>query len=810
MKEIITERIIKLNSDIITNKQCDTLVLPDSIQIIDDYALCDCRQLKKIIFVDEEGKEVNHKIQEIGSYAFAHTKIKQFIYSHHLKSIGTCAFYDTPLSIFQYQDEDSLESTLKEIGNSAFELTQILDLVIPPSLESFCLGSFDGIRSVLCKDSQGHIVPGFHDFESIHLEEISFLGASWFEVKEIFIKCPRLKKIHLRIDMAARAYEVLFANRLELHEIELILYGSAFSLSHLIGFINDYNQHAPILVNLENVHVGEIGVDFFKYLSNPTLIIPEGVYEVGEFFHYDWQPKRIEFPSTFITFSKPIGIDSVNRQREDMKTTIVIYENIPDDCYKKLSHYLNPLASEIVIKGQDFTWRKKHRFKKLSPSKLPLKFVESNLYTEEELYPLEKRSEKSVYQMSVDEVTDELKKLISFMPSDLQIKIKTRYNRIIDEYRQNRKQEEPSIVSNHPLLVVDSGTDLYTKLLSLKNEIVCNRTAVSKLKEIQECKSLLDSSKKGEIVGVNSIQTMIQTILKVKEQLPEVYFKQIKNRIENLLLVAEEKYKAEMNCTLEEVSSTFISNFNPIEKLEQQLTLLLEVIENPLIQECMDIEKVAEEESTNLNIESLSDHIKTLNYVIRNISSREQKRKEQWEELKSNYNLLFQKTIFAILNETETIDALELLKQQFLVDLKHLVDEVSLISDFDFYCRNKVEEVQSAHNFYISIALKKKRKVSAFDFLIGDKKDEKNQTVTSLLILDLLKIVPNLEKKRQIYIQNLINEKATNTISLLELSTDYQEVDQIMKQFYQFLTDMIFLASEILSYQDSFIAVKKI
>ena len=46
MKEIITERIIKLNSDIITNKQCDTLVLPDSIQIIDDYALCDCRQLK--------------------------------------------------------------------------------------------------------------------------------------------------------------------------------------------------------------------------------------------------------------------------------------------------------------------------------------------------------------------------------------------------------------------------------------------------------------------------------------------------------------------------------------------------------------------------------------------------------------------------------------------------------------------------------------------------------------------------------------------------------------------------------------------
>ena len=145
-----------------------------------------------------------------------------------------------------------------------------------------------------------------------------------------------------------------------------------------------------------------------------------------------------------------------------------------------------------------------------------------------------------------------------------------------------------------------------------------------------------------------------------------------------------------------------------------------------------------------------------------------------------------------------------------MVDLKHLVDEILLISDFDFYCRSKLEEVQSAHNFYISIAQKKKRRVSAFHFLMGDERDEKKETVTSLLILDLLKIFPNLENGKQIYIQNLINEKVTNTINLLEFTADYQEVNAIMKQFYQFLTDMIFLASEMIRYQDSFVLIKKI
>ncbi len=396
------------------------------------------------------------------------------------------------------------------------------------------------------------------------------------------------------------------------------------------------------------------------------------------------------------------------------------------------------------------------------------------------------------------------------MPTDLQLKIKARYNRIVDEYRQNRKKEEESIMSDQTFLVVDSGTDLYTKLISLKTEIVCNRDAVSNLKEIQECKSLLDSPKRSENVGVSSIQTMIQMILKKGQQLPEVYLHQIKNRIENLLLVAEEKYKVEMNGTLEDTSAMFISHFNPMENLQQQLTLLLEVIENPLIMECMDVEQAVVLEKIDLNIESLSDHIQTLNYVIRNISSREQRRKEQWEELKSNYNTLSQKTIFAVINGMETIDALEHLKQQFLVDLKHLVDEILLISDFDFYCRSKLEEVQSAHNFYISIAQKKKRRVSAFHFLMGDERDEKKETVTSLLILDLLKIFPNLENGKQIYIQNLINEKVTNTINLLEFTADYQEVNAIMKQFYQFLTDMIFLASEMIRYQDSFVLIKKI
>ena len=189
--------------------------------------------------------------------------------------------------------------------------------------------------------------------------------------------------------MASRCCDILLANCLELSEIEFVLYGKAIALGHLMGIVHNYNQQVPIHVNLENANIQEMSCYFFLILFNSTLIIPEGVYQVEEFFHYDWQPERIEFPSTFMRFSEPQYRASFSNQSIDRKTTIVVYENIPDDCFKKLSHYLNPLASKIIIRGKGFTWSKKRHFKKLSPSRLPLKFVESNVYNE--VYPLEEK-----------------------------------------------------------------------------------------------------------------------------------------------------------------------------------------------------------------------------------------------------------------------------------------------------------------------------------------------------------------------------------------------------------------------------------
>lgn len=797
MQEIITERVTEFKEDMIKDNSVDTLVLPDSIKIIADDAFMHCPYLKKIIFVDENGNEVNNKIKEIGNYAFSNTKIEEFIYSHHLHKVGYNAFSNTPLSVFQYQDDPGVESELIEIKDSAFRNTKIKDMVIPPSLKEIVI--YQDWSSLLCKDSMGNIVPnhcdysvGFNVFSDFQLEEISLLGKSLVDVQEILDIFRYLKKVHL----SAETFYMGNGLRLTLNwgsdSIEFVLYGEIEELDCLVCYINAL-LYLTATVNLDYIKVKKIRKYFFDNISNTTLRIPEGVEEIEGFPQHVLNFERLELPSTLKTISIPLLKGDINQER-NIKTTVIVYENIPEDCYKNLCSYLEPTSSKIIIKGNNFTWRKKQYFKKISPSKVKLKFENDYQFKSNEQPILEKKDNHSVYQTPVDEVTQEILTLIHLLPDDLQLKVKERYNQIIEEYWENRKREEESIRSDRLLLGIDPSMDLYTKLLSLKHEILYNQDALSKLQEIEACKNLLDSSLEQEDSYGNDIQKNIQNIMTKCSGLSEIYISQIKNRIQELLSITEEKYKKEMSGIFGNESSVFASELDFMKELEKKLQILLEILENPLVKECMSVELAVCEESTSLDIKSLSDHIKTLNYAIRNISDREQEKKEQWETLKKNYHELFLEKILAIIQEQETVESLESLKKQFLKDLKSLVDSILLISDSDFYCTGKIEEVQNIYNFLIDYKEDKERK----------------ETVSSLFMLDLMKLIPNLSEDDLTSLQTLINEKVNDTMNQLTLADSRKEIDDIMKQFHKFLIDQMVSTYHMINYHNSEIIVKKI
>lgn len=97
--EIIKERVKIVTKEMIKNRKCKICILPNSVEIIDDQAFFHYKKLKKLIFVDEEGKMVNNKIVTIKNLAFADTKIREFTYSHYLHLVGEYAFSDTPYGI---------------------------------------------------------------------------------------------------------------------------------------------------------------------------------------------------------------------------------------------------------------------------------------------------------------------------------------------------------------------------------------------------------------------------------------------------------------------------------------------------------------------------------------------------------------------------------------------------------------------------------------------------------------------------------------------------------------------------------------
>lgn len=788
--EIIKDRVKVVTKEMITNRKCKTCILPDSVEIIGDEAFKNCSHLTKLIFINEKGKIVNNKIVRIGAKAFYRTGIRKFIYSHHLQAVGSDAFSYSPISIFQYQDDNNMESEL-EIIEAAFCGTKIKTLVVPPSLKKIDI--WGTLVSLVCKDKDGNITKISGSFSNdliswgiYNLQEISLVEDYIFNIQKVIDICSNLKKIYIGVEkLNGNSLLDIFGR-----EINFTLCGETEVLNSFVEK-PDYNT---ITVTF-NAKVKKIKKEFFNGLANYGLNIPEGVEEIEGFPNNLRNLRELVLPSTLKKINNPTDIND-NEKRYSIKVSI--YANIGEDSYKNLCSYLEPSSSTIIIKGNHFTKEQREWFQNLSPDNLKLKFVEDSTLnieaTSDSIKEDTNNPKISMYQKSVDGLKLELMELRNLMPEDLKIKIQKKYNQIIDEYQKNRIQEKESILNNSfSIGLVDSSVDLYTRLVLLQTEIVANQNAIVRLKEISKYKNILEDSIETKNDSIDSIEKIVQNINFEIHKLHKIYQKLITDRVIQVLSQTESKYQEELKIAFED-SPVLHSESNHMVELQSNLESILKMIENPTVQECMDLENAFEQKSSSMDIHCLKDNISTMNYVVDELTNSHTK--DEWKHLKYKYGELFYNSIYEVIKEEKTEEDMKKLKEKFTNELSKYVDDTSLVSKTDLYRLNKKEEVKNIMNFF-----------SQDD---SDKKEIKH-TVSALLMKDIMSKVPDLNELRESYdLEYIVKQEIEKVITQLNKADSCESIDEIMQQFYQTLTDIWEKVCSINDYNQSEIMIKKL
>lgn len=793
-KLVIKKQEKIVSKDMIKNRKITTCILPDSVKTIEDGAFKDCKNLKKLIFVDELGNYVNNSIEVIGSYAFYGTAIEEFFYSHCLSVVGDCAFAHTPLSTFESYAEDSCR--LENIGYDAFLETKIKDIVIAPN--TYLTNMHPTWKSILCKDHDGNIVEsarktpynylGTVIFSESNLEEISLLGAEPELIEDIICKCKHLKKIH--IDLEAMNYLktlLLPEDRI----IDCVLYGETEKLDCWL----EEEPHLKVTFD-KSAKVKGIDMNFFSLIANTELILPEGV-EIIENFSQAKNLKKIILPST---------VHEIKSSEKCSLKIVTISKNLPIESYRRLCDSL-PDSATIIIKGNHFTKEDKKSFIDVSPSNITLEFLRENPVEEKTLEEssdqtrvdsLSKETlEESSNQTRVNSLSKEVTELINLMSNPLKSKIQDKYNKIIDDYDKNRIQDEKNILQGKLTFgYVDSYSKLLLDLMTLRSEITMNQDAILRLSEIEKYKEQVSNlmNKKNSIVGENdnldNIEGIIQRIGFTVDKLTSHEEKSIiVDEMQSFLAKSEEFYRAELNNFPDNNPNPFLS-YNPMNKLEDNLKQLLMKLEDSIFQEALNIRQAFYKESSNPEINCLEDNIKTINYVVNQTSFNENVAEKWNQSIKERYISLLNPIIDKYIKQGQIeSEDLVTLKEQLIKDLASFAGEAYIIYNTDNYRSSKIEEVEGSYRFYCD----------------ENWQEQEINTVSSALMAEIKRVDVDFESLHEI-----IEKKVKETIEKLNEGCNHNDISNIMQQYYKELTDLWWQVCEISHQQKRKVTLKRL
>lgn len=124
-------------------KNLQTVVLPDSLEAIEDYAFSGCKNLTKVYFSDN--------LKSIGKYAFYKTGVKQFTIPETLETIGVYAFYGTNLK------KVYVPANVTEIGANAFGNCDSLKKITFTNAVSYISGC-DALTKIVYPETKNCII----------------------------------------------------------------------------------------------------------------------------------------------------------------------------------------------------------------------------------------------------------------------------------------------------------------------------------------------------------------------------------------------------------------------------------------------------------------------------------------------------------------------------------------------------------------------------------------------------------------------------------------------------------------------------
>ena len=127
-KVVIGENVKSFGTSLFINSNIKEMEYNSALSI--PYSFCyNCRKLEKF--------KLKYPVERIGDYAFCHTtNLKKFDFSEGLKKIGKSSFADSGIT------EAILPQSLKEIGQNAFDCSELKNIYIhPKSEEGVFIGS---------------------------------------------------------------------------------------------------------------------------------------------------------------------------------------------------------------------------------------------------------------------------------------------------------------------------------------------------------------------------------------------------------------------------------------------------------------------------------------------------------------------------------------------------------------------------------------------------------------------------------------------------------------------------------------------
>ena len=188
LKEIIiADNVENIYDGAFCYHNLSSIVIPNSVKHIGDYAFQSCDNLKSIVIPDS--------VESIGAHAFAHCKNLTTVYLNNgLKSIGDSAFlYCEKLSSI------NIPNSVNTIGKSAFfECQNLININIPKGMSVIEQQAFErcGLISVLIPE--GIVSIGNRAFECCKkLKSIKIPGSVHSISESAFNHCSGLEKIEI-------------------------------------------------------------------------------------------------------------------------------------------------------------------------------------------------------------------------------------------------------------------------------------------------------------------------------------------------------------------------------------------------------------------------------------------------------------------------------------------------------------------------------------------------------------------------------------------------------------------------------------